>query len=225
MSILRIDDRCLSELAKHILRAGQTTRHRHLVGIAGIPGSGKSTLARRLVCQLNARRSGIACLVSMDGFHLSNRELDAQDLRHRKGAVETFKANEYVDLLCRVRWCTEDSVPYPIYDRQIHEPVMASPDEHVIGPSVEIVVTEGNYLLLDAQPWLDLGDVLDECWWLDTPMAVARRWLLDRHTQGGRDGQDAIRHYESVDRINSELVLKRRRLPDRCLRWPAESFS
>ena len=52
------------ELAKH--------GERHLLGLTGEPGVGKSTLAALLAADLGAD----AVAVSMDGFHLAQKELE-----------------------------------------------------------------------------------------------------------------------------------------------------
>ena len=46
-----------------------------LIGIAGPPATGKSTLAERLVADLNVAGTE-ACFCPMDGFHLTNAQLD-----------------------------------------------------------------------------------------------------------------------------------------------------
>lgn len=83
---------------------------RALLGLAGAPAAGKSTLARRLVAGVNDRLGeGTAAYVPMDGFHLSNAQLDRLRLRDHKGAPETFDVDGYVVLLRRLR--TERSSP------------------------------------------------------------------------------------------------------------------
>ena len=43
-----------------------------------------------------------------------------------------------------------------------------------IEPEVELVVTEGNYLLLDRPEWCAVRAELDELWFLDVPDTVRR---------------------------------------------------
>jgi len=186
------------------------TSERRLIGVAGVPGAGKSTFSRLLVDELNRREPQVAALVPMDGFHLSNAKLGEMGRRDYKGAPDTFDADGYIALLNSMRTVTQ-ATPFPVYDRTTHEPVMSG----MVNPAVRIVVTEGNYLLSDESPWSQLDDVLDACWWLDCPPDIARQRLIERHVQGGRTGDNALRHFERSDALNTERVLLNRRSPTR----------
>ena len=94
---------------------------RLLVGITGPPGAGKSTLARAVLSGV-----GQGCYLPMDGFHLSNAELDGLGRRDRKGAADTFDAAGYVASLRLVagEYGRRD-VYVPDFDRALDEPVPA----------------------------------------------------------------------------------------------------
>lgn len=217
--VLTLTDAVIAQLAAELLSALPADR-RACVGIAGIPGSGKSTLAQKLCAAACAAKPGVAVVVPMDGFHLPNAELDRLGLRQRKGAAETFDARAYLDLLSRARDCRV-TLHFPVYDRSLHEPVYRETAEQRIGPVVRLIITEGNYLLLDDEPWRTLAPVLDACWWLQTDQEQARQWILARHVRGGRSPQDALDHFERSDRLNMERVCRCRRRPDRTLTWGA----
>jgi pantothenate kinase len=198
-----------------LAKAKRATNARYVLGIAGIPGSGKSTLAGQLVARLNEHGcDGGAALVPMDGFHLTNARLDQLDLRQRKGAPETFDVHRYVELLSMARREPAASMYFPVYDRSLHEPVLRETDSQRIDADTRIILTEGNYLLLDIDPWRRLADVLDECWLLDTSIEQARSWIIARHVRGGRPAEHAQAHYEAVDLPNSRLILRHMRSPD-----------
>lgn len=48
-------------------------------------------------------------------------------------------------------------------------------------PSVPLVVTEGNYLLLDTAPWSAIRGLLGEVWFLAPDDQTRRGWLTARH--------------------------------------------
>lgn len=82
----------------------------------------------------------------MDGFHLAQAELVRLGRQNRKGAIDTFDAAGYVALLRRLRSVTEDVVYAPEFRREIDEP---STGAVAVRRDVPLIVTEGNYLLID----------------------------------------------------------------------------
>ena len=124
-----------------------------LVGVVGEPGAGKSTLAASVVEGLRARGCA-AVLVPMDGFHLANVALAARGLADRKGAIETFDGAGFAALLGRLRAEGPHTVWAPTYDRSVEESVAGAIG---VPPGTEVVVTEGNYLLVDEEPWSEVG--------------------------------------------------------------------
>lgn len=220
-NVVIADEAGVAELARQLVdRAQASPRGRYLLGIAGIGGSGKSTLAGKVAAAVERLWPGACRLVGMDGFHLTSAQLERRGLRDRKGAPQTFDAGAFIGLLRKARDAGQ-CLDVPVYDRARHEPVMPGDDAHRIGARTRLVVVEGNYLLLDVPPWTQLGELLDETWFLDTPLEVARRWIIERHVRGGRPRQDAEQWYARVDCRNAELVLARRRSADLVVRLPA----
>ena len=137
-------------------RALTETGTRRILGIAGVPGPGKSTLAAVVAARLGAA----AAQVPMDGLHLADVELARLGRLDRKGAPDTFDAFGYVALLRRLRAAEPGEVVYaPAFERTMEQPVAGS---IAIDPSVPLVVTEGNYLLLPDAPWDRVRPLLDE---------------------------------------------------------------
>src|SRR4051794_27584098 len=136
-----IADEFISRAAR-LLDRGQ----RVLLGLVGAPGSGKSTCARELADAF----AGRAVVVPMDGFHLSNAELARLGRASRKGAPDTFDASGYVALLRRLR-SADETVYAPAFHRDLEEAIAGS---IAIPPTVPLVITEGNYLLLADGPWV-----------------------------------------------------------------------
>ena len=154
-------------------------------------------------------------MAPLDGFHLSNEALDRLGLRSVKGAPETFDADAFIRSVRRLRTEPAATVLWPDFDRTAEETV---PDAISIGRDARLVITEGNYLLLDQQGWREVRQLLDAVWYVDAPRDVLRRRLIERQIAGGRPGQDAVRHVDESDLPNAELVARTRRLADRVIR-------
>ncbi|WP_398867007.1 nucleoside/nucleotide kinase family protein [Streptomyces stephensoniae] len=191
------------------------TGRRRVLGIAGPPGAGKSTLAERLAGALDGR----AVLVPMDGFHLASAELDRLGRADRKGAPDTFDAPGYAALLRRLR---DPDPVHPVYapafDRALEEPVAGA---LAVAPDVPLVITEGNYLLLDQGPWAQVRGLLDEVWFLDLDPAVRVRRLVERHVRYGKPLVYARAWVERSDEANARLVESGRGRADAVVRLPS----
>ena len=173
-----------------------------LVGLVGEPGAGKSTLAGAVVARL-VDRGVAAVLVPMDGYHLANVALAALGRGDRKGAVDTCDGAGFAALLARLREPGPHTVWAPTYDRSIEESVAnAVPVE----PGTEVVLTEGNYLLVDDGPWPQVRDLLDEVWAVRVDPAVRTGRLVARHVEFGKDPGHAAAWVQSVDEGNAALV-------------------
>jgi pantothenate kinase len=158
------------------------------------------------------RGEGFAVVAPMDGFHLPNSVLDAHGLRSVKGAPETFDAEGFVRLLRRAREETETSMHWPEFQRELDEP---TPEAIEIAPVAKLVITEGNYLLLDRPWWREVRPLLDAVWYIDVQREVLRSRLLTRQLAAGRSEEDAVRHVDGSDLPNAELVEQSRALADR----------
>jgi pantothenate kinase len=163
-------------------------RDRFVVALAGPPGAGKSTVAERLVRVLN-HRNEIAALLPMDGFHLDNILLEARGLTHRKGAPETFDAHGYAALLQRARTLPATEIAVPIFDRMLD---LARAGGAIVAPHHRIIVTEGNYLLVDRDPWADLSSQFDLTIWLDVDDDTLQERLIRRWLHHGLSREAAI---------------------------------
>jgi len=173
--------------------------NRRLLGITGPPGCGKSTLADIVTDEL----SGRAGLVGMDGFHLAQAELVRLGRQDRKGALDTFDGAGYVALLRRLRDATEDVVYAPEFRREIEEPVNAAV---AVPRELPLVITEGNYLLVDDGPWAQVRDLLDEAWYVVQDEDRRLELLIERHIEFGKAPDFARDWVHRSDQRNAELV-------------------
>ena len=185
-------------------------RGRRLVAIAGPPGSGKSTLAADLEARLNQGAPGRAAVVPMDGFHYDDAVLGALGLGARKGAPETFDAAGLGSILRRLRARDEPWVAVPVFDRALE---LSRAAARLVAREVEVVLVEGNYLLLDAPPW-DALPPFDHAVRIAVPEAELRRRLRARWRGLGLPEAEIARRVEGNDLPNGRLVESRSRPAD-----------
>jgi pantothenate kinase len=192
-------------------RAAAAGGERIVVGIAGAPGSGKSTAAATL-----QERLGIeTALVPMDGFHLANEQLERLSRRDRKGAPDTFDAAGYIALLARCRAAGADTVYAPRFVREIEESYASA---IAVPPSARVVLTEGNYLLLDVDPWNGLDEVIDVRYHLEVDQDVRLERLIARHIAFGKSPEAARAWSLGPDETNARLIAASAQRADALLR-------
>jgi pantothenate kinase len=184
-------------------KLARSAGRRIVLGLVGPPGAGKSTLAKAIV-EYACEKVGDewASCVPLDGFLLSNAQLQRLGRAHRKGAQDTYDLDGYARALQRIRECCGD-VYVPEYDMSFHEAVAA---RGVVVQSAQLVVTEGNYLALNVPEWVSLRSYIDHIWYVDAPDAVREGRLLARWMAGGRDERAARLWFEKNDRPNSAVV-------------------
>ncbi|MDF0528572.1 nucleoside/nucleotide kinase family protein [Tsukamurella sp. 8F] len=180
-----------------------------VLGICGAPGAGKTTLAEALVGALAAEPpAGIgpdrAVHVPMDGFHLADAELLRLGRLGRKGAPDTFDADGYAALLRRLVDPDRSRTAYaPAFERTLEQPLAGAIP---IEPACRIVVTEGNYLLLDDEVWAPVRAALDEVWFVVVDDAIRRERLVRRHIRFGKTPDAAWAWVREVDEPNARRV-------------------
>jgi len=175
-----------------------------LVGLAGPPGSGKSTLARDLVDEINARRQYTAAVLPMDGFHLSNLQLERKGIASVEGAPETFDVDGFIATLSRIRSPGRKTVYVPDYSRVLREHIAASV---AIAAETNIIVCEGNYLLLESGEWKDVWTYLEHAWFLNVEWAICRQRLTARHIASGKSVAAASEWVDRSDKGNYDLIV------------------
>ncbi|KAI4264201.1 MAG: hypothetical protein L6R42_000667 [Xanthoria sp. 1 TBL-2021] len=199
---------------------------RFLVAVSGIPGSGsKTTLASLVARRLNQRHSDespgcalqpVAAFVPMDGYHLSRAQLSAMPdpatAHARRGAAFTFDDKAFLALVKKLRepLLPESKTIYaPSFDHATKDPVE---NDIPIPTTARIVILEGNYLALNKGLWKDAASLMDELWFVDVGLDVARRRLVQRHVKTGvtPTAEEANKRVTETDLVNGEEIIKDR---------------
>jgi pantothenate kinase len=205
----------------------------------------------------------LAAVLPMDGFHYTRAQLDASPdpiaAHARRGAPWTFDAGAFVAAVAAAAAAAAAAAPssgsspssrrrrppppppppppplrVPSFDHATKDPV---PDAIEIPSEARVVLVEGNYLLLDEEPWARLwrrggggggggdgggdGDgnapppappLLDETWFVDAPLEAAMAHIFKRQTSAGvgLSASESRRRVEHNDAPNARLVLATR---------------
>lgn len=197
------------EAARKLIVPGE----RRILGLTGQPGAGKSTLTKLLLEELGSA----AAYLPLDGFHLDNVILHERGAFERRGAPDTFDADGYVHLLQRLRKPYEEPVYAPELDRVTDRAIAGLIQ---IPSTTPLVITEGNYLLVDDDRWRPVRSLLDESWYVDLDENVRIERLVRRHEQFGKSPDAAFAWSTGPDQTNAELIASTRLLADRLVVIP-----
>ncbi len=207
-------DRAVNGIFVPLLRKLTATQkeagRRILVMLAAPPGAGKSTLLSFLN-RLSGETEGIGKIqtIGMDGFHrrqeyLLNHDTVRNGKRIRmvevKGAPETFDLEALTDCVARI--AAGETVGWPVYDRLLHNPV-----ENAVSIDGDIILLEGNYLLLDMDGWRELSAFADYTVSVRAEETLLRDRLIRRRMKTGVPEAEAIRFVDFSDMPNVRLCL------------------
>ncbi|MGI9524681.1 MAG: nucleoside/nucleotide kinase family protein [Hyphomicrobiaceae bacterium] len=184
---------------------------RWVVAIAGPPAAGKSTVAGQLVDRVNMHSPNRAAVLSMDGFHFDDQVLTKRGRLGRKGAPDTFDVGGLFTMLRRLRENVEEEIAIPVFDREIE---IARAGAGIIPRTVEIIIVEGNYLLVRQEPWIMLGASFDIGVLIDVEETELRRRLRARWTGVGLDEDHIQVKLEENDMPNGRFVIAQSREAD-----------
>jgi len=199
----------IETLAKHIVN-NAADKPRYIFAIAGAPGSGKSTAAHALQ-QLITEKYQRACqIIAMDGFHLDNQVLIEQGLLEVKGAPQTFDLVGFERLLTDLQ-VNQTPIQAPIFDRNIDAVIE---NAIYINTATQIILVEGNYLLLKQFGWQKLAQYFDSSVYLQVPIEVLRERLVERWINQDLDIDIAVEKAQSNDLPNALLVINQSKAAD-----------
>ena len=181
------------------------------VFLAAPPAAGKSTLC----CLLEKLSRGLPGLtpvqcVGIDGFHYPQAYLDSHSIvRHGesiplariKGAPESYDVQKLRRLLENLN---AEGQRWPKYDRRIHDPV-----EEAVEICEDILIVEGNWLLLNEPPWNELG--CDFSIFLRMGDRSQLERIVQRKMMGGYDEATARDFVENNDWPNIQRCMQNSR--------------
>lgn len=175
------------------------------------PGAGKSVLAQFLEKLSHERSAEVDTVraLSIDGYHytaaymnVTTIERDGEQvlMRDIKGAPETFDMDLLIE---KIREARQEGTNWNIYDRKIHDVL---PDYWSVED--DILLIEGNYLLLKETGWTNVRVLSDYSVFIDAEPQILRERLINRKVAGGNSREEAERFFEFSDSKNIERVLK-----------------
>lgn len=212
-------DNAYDDLATRIISLAEANApKRILIGVAGPPGSGKSTIVDKVVKLINSvsseQRKLHAVGISLDGFHYTRAQLstfsDPIEAHKRRGAPWTFDVDAVLDFIEILQASKTDpasrkEILAPTFDHALKDPVSGN---CVINSTADIVILDGNYILLDQDGWRDVNRALDFRVFIHVDSELARARVAKRHVLAGIEptlklGED---RFDSNDALNGELV-------------------
>ena len=200
------------------LKEQQKSKGRRILAmLAAPPGAGKSTLVSFLdrLAREHTESSPIQT-IGMDGFHRRQEYLlshsilrDGKEVRmvDIKGAPVTFDLDKLTESVKRA--AAGEKCGWPVYDRLLHNPT-----EDAVTIDSDIVLLEGNYLLLDEEGWRELGAYADYTVSVSADEAFLRSRLIDRRIKTGVEREAAIRFVDFSDMPNVRTCLTKTRPAD-----------
>lgn len=180
---------------------------RQVMAIVGAPGAGKSTLVDRLAESLGAA----VAVLPMDGFHFDDAVLHQMGRRPWKGAPDTFDVGGLRSTLARLRDPAEGAVAVPVFDRDLE---ISRGSARLIDPAARLILVEGNYLLLNADPWPSLRPLFDLTIRIEVPEAELRRRLTRRWEGYGLTEEQIAFKLDENDLPNGRVVMQQGAAPD-----------
>lgn len=184
-------------------------QRRILVLLAAPPGCGKTTTSLFLE-YLSHQIDDVMPIqiVGMDGFHRYQDYLDTHYMirdnkeilmKEVKGCPETFDVEKFIE---KIKETKVQDAYWPVYNRALH-----NPEENQIYVDGSIVLIEGNYLLLNEEPWNQIHLLFDDTLFIEAKEEELKKRLVSRKMMGGTPYHLATDFYIKSDGVNVVRVL------------------
>ena len=217
----RAVDEIFIPLLKRLTMLQAKKKKRILVMLAAPPGAGKSTLLSFLK-ELSDKQDELKDIqtIGMDGFHRRQEYLLSHFVERSgkqismveiKGAPVTFDLEKLTESVKKI--AAGSICGWPVYDRLLHNPT-----ENAITINSDIVLLEGNYLLLNEDGWRSLSSLADYTISIRADEELLRKRLIKRRVKTGVPEEAAIRFVDFSDMPNVRLCLQKSKNADFCLR-------
>ena len=182
---------------------------RILILLAAPPGCGKTTTSLFLE-YLSHHIDEITPIqtIGMDGFHRYQDYLDCHYIQRDgnqilmkevKGCPETFDVHRFIE---KIKETKRQDTYWPLYNRAMH-----NPEENKVFINSPIVLIEGNYLLLNEEPWNDIYKLFDDSLFIEADPLELEKRLISRKMLGGIPYHQASHFYIKSDGVNVLRVL------------------
>ena len=197
-------------LLKQLQQLQKEKKERIIVFMAAPPAVGKTTLCEFLeyLSKQDQELTNIQAL-GLDGFHYHSDYINSHDaivlgekvpMKQVKGCPETYDTEKLRQKLEKIK--TED-ILWPIYDRNLHDVV-----EDQIKVEKNIILIEGNWLLLKEEPWKTMQQYADYKILILAEEEMLKERLISRKKKGGLSREEAVAWYQNSDSKNVTRVLK-----------------
>lgn len=192
---------------------------RILVLLAAPPGCGKTTTSLFLE-YLSHHINGIIPIqtIGMDGFHHYQDYLDTHYMERNhqkilmkevKGCPETFDVEKFI---LKIKETKIQDTFWPLYNRALH-----NPQDNQVFINSPIVLIEGNYLLLNEEPWCHIHKLFDDSLFIKANPDELKKRLISRKMLGGTPYHQASQFYIKSDGVNVQRVLNGSLKANTCL--------
>lgn len=196
-------------LLKQLQQLQKQKNERLIVFMAAPPAVGKTTLCEFLeyLSRQDEELTNIQSL-GLDGFHYHSDYINSHDaivlgekvpMKQVKGCPETYDTEKLKQKLTHIK--TED-ILWPIYDRNLHDVV-----EDQIKVTEDIILIEGNWLMLKEEPWKSMQQYADYKILILAEQEMLKERLISRKEKGGLSREEAEAWYENSDSKNVIRVL------------------